>query len=101
MAGLADARGPRFGKTRAGAEYIREQVENGRASRIALVAETEAEARDVMIEGECGILSISPPHFRPIYEPSKRRLTWPNGATATSYSGDKPDQLRGPQHDAA
>jgi len=90
-----------FGKTRAGAEWVREQVENGRARRIALVAATEAEARDVMVEGVSGILMISPPKFRPLYEPSKRRLTWPNGAIATLYSGDEPDQLRGPQHDAA
>ena len=64
-----------FGKTRAGAEWVREQVESRRARRIALVAETEAEARDVMVEGESGILIISPANFRPIYEPSKRRLT--------------------------
>ena len=90
-----------FGKTRAGAEWLREQVESGSARRIALVAETEAEARDVIVEGGSGILTISPPNFRPLYEPSKRRLTWPNGAIATLYSGDEPDQLRGPQHDAA
>ena len=90
-----------FGKTRAGAEWVREQVEHGKARRIALVAETESEARDVMVEGESGILAISPPDFRPLYEPSKRRLTWPNGSIATLYSGDEPDQLRGPQHDAA
>jgi phage terminase large subunit-like protein len=52
-----------------------------------------------MVEGESGILEISPPWAYPKYEPSKRRLTWPNGATATTYSGDEPDQLRGPQHD--
>ena len=90
-----------FGKTRSGAEWIREQVERGRAGRIALVAETSADARQVMIEGESGILSIGPPDRRPIYEPSKRQLRWPNGAVATTYSGDEPDQLRGPQHDAA
>jgi len=90
-----------FGKTRAGAEWVREQVESGNARRIALVAETEAEAREVMIEGESGILAISPEYSRPLYEPSKRRLTWRNGAMATAYSGDEPDQLRGPQHDAA
>jgi phage terminase large subunit-like protein len=90
-----------FGKTRSGAEWVREQVESGRARRIALVAETAAEARHVMVEGESGILAISPPHCRPIYEPSKRQLRWPNGAVATTYSGDEPDQLRGPQHDAA
>lgn len=68
---------------------------------MALVAPTAADARDVMVEGESGILAISPPWCRPVYEPSKRRLTWPNGAIATLYSADKPDRLRGPQHDGA
>jgi phage terminase large subunit-like protein len=90
-----------FGKTRSGAEWVREQAESGRFRHIALVAETAGDARKVMIEGESGILAISPPDFRPIYEPSKRQLRWPNGAVATAYSGDEPDQLRGPQHDAA
>lgn len=54
-----------------------------------------------MVEGESGILAISPPWDRPLYEPSKRRITWANGATATTYSADEPDRLRGPQHDAA
>lgn len=90
-----------FGKTRSGAEWVREQVESGAARRIALVAETAADARTVMIEGESGILAITPPHLRPLWEPSKRQLSWANGAIATAYSGDEPDQLRGPQHDAA
>src|SRR5213078_4539528 len=62
---------------------------------------TAADARDVMVEGESGILAISHPKFRPVYEPSKRRLTWPNGAIATTYSADEPNRLRGPQHDLA
>lgn len=90
-----------FGKTRTGAESVRELVQSGQYGRIALVAETAADARDVMVEGESGILAISPPWCRPLYEPSKRRLTWPNGAVATLYNGVEPDQLRGPQHDAA
>ena len=90
-----------FGKTRTGAEWVRAQVEAGRYARIALVAPTAADARDVMVEGESGILRISPPWFRPTYEPSRRRLTWPNGAIATTYSADEPDRLRGPQHDGA
>ena len=90
-----------FGKTRTGAEWVRALAESGRARRIALVAETAADARDVMIEGESGLLSCSPPWARPRYEPSKRRVTWPNGAVATSFSADDPDQLRGPQFDAA
>lgn len=89
-----------FGKTRTGAEWIRAEVESGRASRIALAARTSADAREVMVEGESGILAVSPAWFRPTYEPSKRRLTWPNGAIATTYSSEEPDLLRGPQHDA-
>jgi Terminase large subunit, T4likevirus-type, N-terminal len=54
-----------------------------------------------MVDGESGILAISPPWFRPRYEPSRRRLTWPNGARATTFSADEPDRLRGPQHDCA
>ena len=57
--------------------------------------------RNVMVEGASGILAISPDPERPLYEPSKRRLTWPNGAVATTYSADEPERLRGPQHEAA
>ncbi|MEQ8587657.1 MAG: terminase family protein [Thalassobaculaceae bacterium] len=90
-----------FGKTRTGAEWVRELAESGRAGRIALVGETGADARDVMVEGESGLLACCPPWARPLYEPSKRRVTWPNGAAATCFSADDPDQLRGPQFDAA
>ena len=89
-----------FGKTRCGAEWVRAEVKAGRR-RIALVGPTAADARNVMVEGESGILAISPDPERPLYEPSKRRLTWPNGAVATTYSADEPERLRGPQHDAA
>ncbi len=87
-----------FGKSRTGAEWVREQASRHPGSRGALVARTAGDVRDVMVEGESGLLAISPPDFQPHYEPSKRRLTWPNGTIATTYSGDKPDQLRGPQH---
>lgn len=90
-----------FGKTRSGAEFIRAEVEAGRARYISLVAKTPADARDVMVEGESGLLAVSPPWCKPIYEPSKRRLTWPNGAVATIFSSAEPDQLRGPQSDLA
>lgn len=95
-----------YGKTRTGAEWVCEQVERGDAKRIALVAETAADARDVMVEGESGILAVAPPWNRPHYQPSKRRLTWRNTdgtirAVATTYTAEKPDQLRGPQHDCA
>lgn len=87
-----------FGKTRAGAEWVLERAEQGYGP-IALVAQTKADARDTMIEiGESSILQVCDPAKRPRYEPSKRRLTWPNGVTATVYSGDEPGQLRGPQH---
>lgn len=95
-----------FGKTRTGAEWVRKQVEQGLARRIALVGQTASDVRDVMVEGETGILAVSPPHMRPKYEPSKRRLTWFNEdgsrrAVATCFTAEKADQLRGPQHDAA
>jgi predicted phage terminase large subunit-like protein len=98
-----------FGKTRTGAEWVRARVEgktplgvgSEKARRIALVAETAADARDVMVEGESGILALSAKDKRPKFTPSKRRLTWPNGAVATLYNAVEPDQLRGPQHDTA
>lgn len=84
-----------FGKTRSGSEWTHSLARH--ASRIALVAATAADARDVMVEGESGILATAPNHARPEYEPSKRRLTWPNGAQATMFSSEEPDRLRGPQ----
>ena len=90
-----------FGKTRTGAEWVRAQVENKQATRIALVARALDEAQSVMIEGESGILNISSHWNMPAYEPSKRKLTWPNGAHALVFSSHEPDQLRGPQFDAA
>nr|WP_279347278.1 terminase family protein [Govania unica] len=98
-----------FGKTRSGAEWLRGLVEGGSplrsasaaVERIALVAETWSDARDVMVEGESGLLATARPGARPKFEPSKRRLTWPNGAVAQIYSADEPDQLRGPQHSLA
>jgi phage terminase large subunit-like protein len=89
-----------FGKTRTGAEWVKQRIEEG-ARRVALVGRASADVRDVMVEGESGILSCYPRDQRPNYEPSKRRITWPNGAIATCYSVKEPDQLRGPQHDTA
>lgn len=67
-------------------------------SRGAIVGATAGDVRDILIEGESGLLNISPPWFMPVYEPSKRRVTWPtNGSTATLFSADEPDRLRGPQ----
>ena len=79
-----------FGKTRVGAEWVRGEVCGatplgpGRYRRLALVAETAADARDVMVEGESGLLAVHPAEFRPRYEPSKRRISWPNGAIPRS-----------------
>jgi phage terminase large subunit-like protein len=90
-----------YGKTRTGAETVNDEVERGRARRLAIVAETAADARDVMVEGPSGILATANPWFMPKYEPSKRKITWPNGAIAHTYNATEPDQLRGPQHDFA
>lgn len=96
-----------FGKTRVGAETIRKWVcgdtplSPGRCSRIALVAETAADARDVMVLGESGLLAVHPKDFRPDWSPTNRCVTWPNGAKAWTYNATEPDQLRGPQHDGA
>lgn len=96
-----------FGKTRTGAEWAREQLKAG-ASRLGLIAPTASDARDVMVEGESGLLAVcwagdktyaGDPLGRPQYEPSKRRLTWANGSIATLFSAEEPERLRGPQHD--
>ena len=90
-----------FGKTRAGAEWVRSIASGDPEARIALVASSLGEARSVMIEGESGLLATSPPQRQPKYEPSLRRLVWPNGAQATLYSAAEPDSMRGPQHSHA
>ena len=90
-----------FGKTRTGAEWVRAFAEATPGARIALVAASLHEARQVMVEGESGLLAIAPDALRPDYESSLRRLTWPNGAVATLYSAAEPDSLRGPEHQAA
>jgi len=90
-----------FGKTRAGSEWVRRCAEVDAGARIALVAASLGEARAVMVEGEAGLLAICPPRARPVYEPSLRRLSWPNGAQAMLYSAAEPESLRGPQHSHA
>jgi phage terminase large subunit-like protein len=85
-----------FGKTRTGAEWVIQQART--QERGALVGPTAADVRDIMVEGESGILACARAAFRPRYEPSKRRLVYPNGATQHCYSADEPDRLRGPQH---
>lgn len=88
-----------FGKTRTGAEWVSDCVLRHGYRRIGLIAETSADGRDVLVEGPVGLLSVGPLDAKPVYEPSKRRVTWPNGAVATLYDAREPDQLRGPQHD--
>ena len=95
------------GKTRAGAEWVRAQVEGprprdpGPARRVALLGETIDQAREVMVMGESGILACSPPDRRPRWEATRKRLVWPNGAVASLHSAHEPEALRGPQFDAA
>jgi phage terminase large subunit-like protein len=90
-----------YGKTRAGAEWVREIAEADPTARIALIGASLGEARRVMVEGPSGLLAIAPPRNRPVFEPSKRQITWPNGAVATLYSAAEPESLRGPQHSHA
>jgi phage terminase large subunit-like protein len=86
------------GKTRVGSETVIQWAKDG-FSPIALVGRTKADVRDIMIEtGDSSILKCSPPWFMPEYKPTRRHLVWPNGVIGIIYSGDEPDQLRGPQH---
>ncbi|MDE2454398.1 MAG: DNA-packaging protein [Burkholderiales bacterium] len=86
-----------FGKTRTGAEWVRQEV---RASRyVNLIGATADDARDIMIEGESGILAICPKRERPEYKASQRKLLWPNGATSLIFTADEPERLRGKQHE--
>jgi phage terminase large subunit-like protein len=95
------------GKTRTGAEWIR-SIAHGDpargeqpAGRIALVGETLADVREVMIDGVSGLMAVHPRAERPSFEIGRRRLTWPNGAVAQCFSAEEPEALRGPQFDAA
>jgi phage terminase large subunit-like protein len=95
------------GKTRAGAEWVRAQVEGarpldpGRAARVALVGETLDQVREVMVFGDSGLIACAPPDRKPVWEATRRRLVWPNGAVAQAFSAHEPEALRGPQFDAA
>jgi len=88
------------GKTRPGAEAVRQVAEDPNAV-IALIGPTAADVRQVMIEGESGLLNITPPDERPVYKPSIRELRWPSGALGYTYSAEEPERLRGPQHSFA
>jgi len=87
--------------TRVGAELAREMVETGQARRIAVISPTASDARDVAVEGQSGLVSVCPPWARPLYESTKRKVTWPNGAQASLFSAEEPERLRGPQFDFA
>lgn len=87
-----------WGKTRTGAEWIQDRATSARR-RIILAGATAGDVRDIMIEGDSGILAVAPPWARPKYQPSKRRLTWPNGSVANLLSGEEPRRFRGKQCD--
>jgi len=87
-----------WGKTRTGAEWVQANV--NRYGRWILAGRTSGDLRDIMIEGESGILRIARDGNRPQYEPSKRRLVWPNGAVAALRSADEPEGFRGLQGEA-
>ena len=89
------------GKTRAGAEWVREVAINDPNARIALIGETEHDAREVMVEGVSGLLAVHRHDERPQWIPSRRRLEWKNGAVAQVFSAEDPEALRGPQFSAA
>lgn len=86
-----------FGKTRAGAEWVRSIAESDPSARIALVGATLGEVRSVMVEGASGLLSIAPWWNRPVFSPALRKLIWRNGAVATLFGAAEPESLRGPQ----
>ena len=90
-----------FGKTRTGAETIRSWVDSGKYKRIALIGDNMLNARQVMIEGESGLLSCYPQKEAPKFLKSKNQLIWKNGAIATLFSAGAHENLRGPQFDAA
>ncbi len=90
-----------FGKTRAGAEWVRAIADTNPAAHIALIGASLSEVRSVMVEGESGLIACSPDSHRPTFEPSLHRLRWPNGAQAFLYSAAEPEKLRGPQHSHA
>lgn len=95
--GIISGRGA--GKTRSAGEFVREEVESGRSQHPILIGADAEDVRKVMVEGESGIMAISPPWFRPKYEPSKKQLEWPNGVVGHLFGAHEPDKLRGPQSD--
>jgi predicted phage terminase large subunit-like protein len=85
-----------WGKTRTGAEWTIASARDFPLTNI--IGATVDDARDIMIEGESGILACAPPDFRPRYLSQKRQLQWPNGAKSLVFTADEPERLRGKQH---
>ena len=91
-----------FGKTRTAAEWVREQITDHGKKRVAVVGATASDVRDVLVDGESGLLACCERYgIHAQYQPSRRRVLFPNGAKALMYSADEPNRLRGPQFDAA
>lgn len=90
-----------FGKTRTGAETIRCWVKERSYKRVAFIGSSAAEIRHVMLEGESGLITLSPPHEKPVYADGKSTIKWPNGAMGYLINGNLPEKLRGFQFDAA
>lgn len=89
------------GKTRSSVEWLRDEVESGRRRNLGIIGPTADAVRRIQVEGPSGLLAVSPPWFRPQFEPSTRRVVWPNGAVAHLFSSEEPDRLRGPNLDGA
>jgi len=86
-----------FGKTRTGAETVRQWVKSSRY--VNLIGATADDARDIMIQGESGIMAVCPKHERPVYKKNESKLIWPNGAESLIFTADSPERLRGKQHE--
>jgi phage terminase large subunit-like protein len=87
-----------YGKTRAGAEWVRKSATSDRFRFVNIIGATADDARDIMVEGESGILAVCPSWEKPEYLPTKRRLEWPNGCKTLIFTADEPERLRGKQH---
>lgn len=87
-----------FGKTRSGSEWVHEQANT--YEWISLIGPTLDDVREIMIEGESGLLATAAPWWRPRWIAQRRQLEWPNGSKARYYTADEPERLRGKQHQA-
>jgi|ERR1700761_5460446 phage terminase large subunit-like protein len=85
------------GKTRSAAEWVRAEMESGRRRNMGVIGPTADAVRGVMVEGPSGLLAVAPDALRTSYEPSTRRLVYPNGGIVRTFSAEEPDRLRGPE----